>query len=126
VEILKAIPHGVNGDYVFSSNGGAKPFNGWKRLALNLRERAALNVAWQIHDIRRGIATALGDHLHASEELVGQVLGHSKRSRIGVTATYDRAERTDTRKRLLENWANLLIHTAVGTVEGNVVPMRLR
>ena len=126
VEILKAIPRGVNGDYVFSSNGGARPFNGWTRLALNLRERAALNVTWQIHDLRRGVATALGDHVHASEELVGQVLGHSKRSRIGVTATYDRAERSDTRKRLLENWANLLIHTAEGTVEGNVVPMRLQ
>ncbi len=126
VEILKAMPRGVNGDYVFSSNGGVRPFNGWQRLALNLRERTALNVAWQIHDIRRGVATALGDHLHASEELVGQVLGHSKRSRIGVTAIYDRAERSDTRKPLLEKWANLLIHTAEGTVEGNVVPMRFQ
>lgn len=126
MDILKEIPRGVRGDHVFSSDGGTKGFAGWKRLAGSLRKGAGLDVDWIIHDIRRGVATALGEHLHASEELVGQILGHSKLSRIGITATYDKAERMDARGEMLEAWARLLVETAGGTVECNVVPIRAR
>ena len=126
IDVLKEIPRGVGGDYVFSSDGGAKGFAGWKRLARNLRVAAGLDADWTIHDIRRGVATALGEHLHCSEELVGQILGHSKLSRIGITAAYDRAERLDARGDMLEAWARLLVETAGGTVEYNVVQIRAR
>ena len=108
------------------ADGGNKGFAGWKRLAGSLRKAAGLDVDWIIHDIRRGVATALGEHHHASEELVGQILGHSKLSRIGITAAYDRAERLDARGDMLEAWARLLVETAGGTVECNVVPIRAR
>lgn len=126
MDILKEIPRGVRGDHVFSSDGGTKGFAGWKRLAGSLRKSAGLDVDWIIHDIRRGVATALGEQLHASEELVGQILGHSKLSRIGITAAYDKAERLDARGEMLEAWARLLVETAGGTVECNVVPIRAR
>jgi integrase len=123
--ILNEIPRGVRGDHVFSSNGGATAFAGWKRLVVSLRKAAGLDVDWRIHDIRRGVATGLGEHLQASEELVGQVLGHSKLSRIGITAAYDKAERMGARGQLLEAWARKLVEAANGKVESNVVPMRV-
>ena len=67
----------------------------------------------------------VGEHLQASEELVGQVLGHSKLSRIGITAAYDKAERMGARGQLLEAWARKLVEAANGKVESNVVPMRV-
>ncbi len=126
MDILNAVPRGVRGDHVFSSDGGAKGFAGWKRLAGNLRKLAGLDADWTIHDIRRGVATALGEHLHASEELVGQILGHSKLSRIGITAAYDKAERMEARGEIFEAWGKLLVETARGTAESNVVQIRAR
>lgn len=96
-----------------------------RRLVVSLRKAAGLDVDWRIHDIRRGVATGLGEHLQASEELVGQVLGHSKLSRIGITAAYDKAERMGARGQLLEAWARKLVEAANGKVESNVVPMRV-
>ena len=50
---------------------------------------------------------------------------HSKLSRIGVTANYDKAERMDARSPLLEAWARRLVEAANGKVESNVVTMRV-
>jgi integrase len=125
VEVLEAIPKQAGGGFVFSRDG-ATPFAGWPRFAGILRSRANLRdeedalIQWQLRDIRRAVATGLGDHLHASEEVVGQIMGHSKRSRIGVTATYDRAERLDAQGHFLEAWGRLLAGALDGDVASNV------
>ena len=125
VEVLEVIPRQAGGGFVFSRDG-VMPFAGWRRATASLRTKANLRdeqdapIPWHLHDLRRAVATGLGDHLHASEEVVGQIMGHSKRSRIGVTATYDRADRLDAQRRFLEAWGGLLARALDGDVASNV------
>jgi hypothetical protein len=80
---------------------------------------------WTIHDIRRSVATGLREHLSGDTHLVELAINHVSGSRGGVAGTYDRSERMSERRRLLERWAELVLHAAGEPVEGaQVVHLR--
>jgi integrase len=114
MEIIGAQNPRIRGSFIFSLWNGAKPFNGWRHALPDLKEEAALldgkgqPLDWHLHDIRRAVATALGENLNVSEEMVGRVLGHSGKSRMGITATYDRSERLDQMRSVLDDWGKLI------------------
>jgi site-specific recombinase XerD len=118
VAILHALPK--RGDYVFSLDG-IKPFAGWRTAADRLRRAAGLAATWTVHDIRRGVATAMGE-AGIRETIIRRILAHSPRSLLGVTAVYEKSERLDELRIALEQWATTLTAKLAG--EAEVVAMR--
>ncbi|NFV81300.1 tyrosine-type recombinase/integrase [Magnetospirillum aberrantis] len=90
--------------YVFSARGGRKPYAGWRRAAQNLQTKAALSAPWTIHDLRRTAASMMGE-AGADEAIISRVLNHSPRSRMGITATYERSRRDEAMRSALESVA---------------------
>jgi integrase len=86
--LLAGLPRQESG-WVFASGRAAGRPVSWIGKAQE-RYRAASGIPdWRPHDLRRTMATEMGD-LGISQETIGRVLGHVQR---GVTAVYDRAKR---------------------------------
>jgi len=116
VEILDA-RHKItgSGDYVFAVPGRDSAFAGWRRgadilrttLAAGLPEKARRD-DWSPHTFRASIATLMVQELGADELLVGRILQHSPRNALGITDTYQRAQRLADQADLLERWSQRL------------------
>ena len=78
-----------NGDpFVF---GSTKPINSWSTSTVALRRLVAEQLPsavpdWQLHDLRRSVATSLG-RLNVDRIVISRILNHAD---SGVTARYDR------------------------------------
>ena len=97
--ILRGIPRRDDRNFVYGSSNG--PFQGWSnaKAALDthmiktLRAEggvAAKLTAWRLHDIRRTVATRLGDQ-GALPHVVEAILNHISGHRAGVAGIYNRA-----------------------------------
>src|SRR5277367_721396 len=120
--ILRDIPRQDGRDYVFGSSDG--PFQGWSnaKAALDARMGAALKAErgdgaklspWRLHDIRRTVATRLGDQgvlPHVVEAILNHISGH----RAGVAGIYNRAVYAAEKRDALGRWAAFLTNGAVG------------
>ncbi len=122
-EIIEAQPKGAAGDYVFSATFGRTSYAGWRRAAVDLRDAASLSEPWVIHDLRRSFATGLGEILNTEESLIGRALGHSARSRMGVTSRYELSQRLGKVRSAVDAWADLLLSQVHGAAESNVVTL---
>jgi integrase len=114
VAILRAIPRRDDRDYVFGAGDG--PFQGWSnaKAALDARMAAALKAErgdgaklspWRLHDIRRTVATRLGDQgslPHVVEAILNHISGH----RAGVAGIYNRAIYSAEKREALDKWAD--------------------
>jgi integrase len=120
-DIIAALPKGAGGDFVFSVTKGRTSFAGWRRAADTLSKRAALNERWVIHDLRRSIATGMGELLNIDEGIIARALGHSPRGRLGVTARYERSTRIDQLRAALDSWTQLLLARVAADEGSNVV-----
>ena len=116
VEILRRIPRGHAGDFIFSNGKGAIPVKGigkFYRTRL-IREiiadrGEAFVEPFTSHDLRRTVATRLAEALgFGGEQLIRRVLGHSDGS---VTAIYNRYGYVREMRTCLEGWANELLST---------------
>lgn len=105
VELLKPMCGGEG--FIFSVTGGHTPFAGWKRAAARIANAADLKEPWVLHDLRRGVATAMGD-AGVREMVIARILAHSPKSFLGVTRTYERSDRGDEVRDALERWAAVL------------------
>jgi len=86
-----------------------------------LRLRKAAKVTdWTPHDIRRTVATAMGD-LGIAREVIRRVLNHKERD---VTATYERSKRLREMRQALEAWARRLHAIVTGESAAKVVELR--
>ena len=113
VAILRGIPRRDDRDFVFGSSNG--PFQGWSnaKAALDARMAAALKAErgdhakpspWRLHDIRRTVATRLGDQgslPHVVEAILNHISGH----RAGVAGIYNRAIYAAEKREALNRWA---------------------
>ena len=62
-----------------------------------------------MHDLRRSVRTHLSEEL-AVPEPVGQALtGHSRKSRLGQGAVYDRSRRLPQQREALNRWAKFFL-----------------
>ena len=103
-------PHG--GEYVFS-NGAGEPFaTGSVSLAM-LREREALGLTERatVHDLRRSMATHLGD-LGIDRLVIGKILNHSE---AGVTGrVYDLGAYAEPKRLAMAAWSNKIMEIVSG------------
>ncbi len=113
VTILKNVPKGGKGDYILSSAEGVKPIRGIGKFYKTRLPReiiscngTALSSPFTSHDLRRTVATRLGESLGVGgEQLIKKVLGHSDG---GVTAIYNRYGYVKEMRAGLEAWAHEL------------------
>jgi integrase len=116
VEILRAAPRVPDREYVFGIAAG--PFQGWSKAkeALDARIVEALRLAghsnplpaWRLHDLRRTVATRLGD-IGILPHVVETVLNHISGHRAGVAGIYNRATYAIEKREALRRWAEHLL-----------------
>ena len=115
-------PHG--GEYVFSNNGGDKPFAGVSIGQAMRREREALGLATRatVHDLRRTAATHLGD-LGIDRLVIGKLLNHAEQ---GVTGrVYDLGAYAEPKRLAMTAWSNKIMEIVTGkAAPENVVPIK--
>lgn len=101
--VLAGAGQRVERDHVFGDGAGA--FSGFSRAkaALDRRISGAAG-AWTLHDLRRTVATRMGD-LGVQPHIVEAVLNHVSGSRAGVAGTYNRALYRPEKRAALELWS---------------------
>jgi len=130
-------PHYPDDDFVFrpyvnkrwnkewSSWGG-----GWARRKKALDEalikRGHTLAPWVLHDLRRSVATHMGDDdLGIQPQVIECVLNHASGFRAGVGGTYNRARLEKAKRQALEAWAEyLMAHVEGREPADNVVSIR--
>jgi len=103
VALLKSLPRFAGGDYLFSTDGGVKPVNGFSKAKARLDKLSGVT-GWKLHDLRRTMRT----HLSALpvEDLVRElVIAHAK---PGLHRVYDQHGYQDEKRRCLELWEQRL------------------
>ncbi len=114
LDILAPLPRltdgaGVASPYVFTTNGRS-PVSGFSKAKMILdREMGAAGASlpeWRFHDLRRTVATHMGDVLGIAPHIIGAVLNHAAQ---GVTQkVYARGTLEFDKRRALQAWARLL------------------
>jgi integrase len=93
-------------------------FSGWSKAKAEMdRALPNINQPWTLHDIRRTVATRMGD-LGVQPHIVEAVLNHISGSKRGVAGTYNRSTYAKEKKAALDNWASHLQTLIAGA--GNV------
>ena len=104
---------------------GAVGFNNWDRVKKQLD--AAINkklAPWTLHDIRRTVATRMGD-LGVQPHIIEATLNHISGHRAGVAGIYQRSTYSKEKRAALDTWASHLT-TLLAQAEGaNVVELNL-
>ena len=114
ISILKKIDTREGSVFVFGSREG--PFQGWSnaKRALDTRMLEALQkkhgtnamlTPWRFHDIRRSVATGLGD-IGMFPHIVEAILNHISGHKSGVAGVYNRAIYASEKREALEQWAH--------------------
>ena len=117
--ILEAQPQ--NGrEFVFGV-GQKRGFTGWSRAKANLDEVVKIP-SWQVHDIRRTVATNMNE-IGIPPWIVEAVLNHVSGYKSGVSGTYNRASFESEKALALTRWAE---HVAaiVEDRDSNVTPLQ--
>jgi integrase len=95
---MAQLPRGRRGQLF----GAERPFNGWSKGKRMMTERLGAEPAWTPHDLRRTVATRLGE-LGVSDDVIGRILGHAPQ---GVTRLhYNHAQRLGEQRAALELWS---------------------
>lgn len=111
IDVLRAVPRFVDGDFVFTTTGGRRPVSGYSkgkaatdRKVLELVETDGLDPVgdWRWHDMRRTARTGMAE-LGVPEIVSERVLNHAPR---GLVAIYNVFEYRDEKAAALQRWAN--------------------
>jgi integrase len=103
-------------DRLFSGKG----FGAWAMNKRALDARCGVE-GWTLHDLRRSVATHLGD-MGIAPHTIEAILGHTLGSR--VARTYNRSPYLDEMRTALAMWADH-IETLVEGAERKIVPLRI-
>jgi hypothetical protein len=95
---------------VFGEGEGG--FQGWSKAKAALDRRSAdagVKVrAWRLHDIRRTVATRMGE-LGILPHVIEAVLNHISGHKAGVAGIYNRSTYTNEKREALDLWAAHLV-----------------
>ena len=123
--ILRAAPRRLRRDFVFGN--GARGFQGWSRAkaALDARLANANMAGWTIHDLRRSVATHLGENGFAQPHIVEAVLNHVSGTKARVAGVYNKAAYANEKRQALDLWGTHLVALTEGR-DCNVVVLEAR
>jgi integrase len=110
------------GEFVF---GGHRGFTAWSRAKADLDKRLGESVAaWRVHDIRRTVATRLGD-LGVLPHVIEAALNHQGGTKRGVAGTYNKSSYDRECRAALMMWSDH-VRSVVEGAEHRVVPFQQR
>jgi integrase len=120
IELLGSLPRFNRGDFLFSTDFGVRPVNGFSKGKTRLDEAMATNLAhavepFVIHDIRRTMRTGLST-LPVPDLVRELVIGHTK---PGLHKVYDQHSYIDEKRKALELWAARLRGVVSEAPRGN-------
>jgi len=133
VVVLKAIGGSEGGGKLFPSRrnpeNGASGFSkvqGRLRVALDKAMKRDTGEHWQMHDIRRTVATGL-QKLGVRFEVTEAVLNHVSGSRSGIAGVYQRHDWKAEKRAALDSWARFVAQLVEGKAKAiNVVELGAR
>jgi integrase len=124
--ILEARPKMLNRDFVFGRPHNDAGFTGWSACKVLLDARIEASEAevenWCNHDLRRTVATRMGE-LGVAPHIIEAVLNHVSGHKHGVAGIYNRAVYAAEKQAALTLWADHLMSVVEGTAR-KVVPFR--
>jgi integrase len=91
-------------DHVFGRGDSAEGFAGWSAAKAALDERLPDMPHWSLHDLRRTMATGMGE-LGVQPHIIEAAINHQSGHKAGVAGTYNRANYHAERKVALDKWA---------------------
>jgi len=109
-----------NGEFVFGRNHWARCK---ERLDQHIKEMGGDLPHWTHHDIRRSVASGMGE-LGIAPHIIEVVLSHISGFRGGVAGVYNRATYEREKRVALERWANHVEMVIGGKQPATVVPLR--
>ena len=129
--ILDSVIRRPGRDHLFGE--GESSFSGWSRAKANLDKRIADAARqggtdvrpWRLHDTRRTMSTAMGDHLGVLPHVADAVLGHvgtSQSGKKGVAGVYNKSLYLAEKRQALALWGARVMSLVAGTSE-NVIPL---
>ena len=120
----------VFGDGARAKGSADRGFSGWSKARLSLDERIGRSGArpkkpWVLHDLRRTVATRMGD-LGVLPHVVEAVLNHVSGHKAGVAGTYNRALYSAEKRQALDMWAAHVEALIAGATASNITPIRAK
>jgi integrase len=114
--IIESAPRWADREFVWCKSG--RGFASWSHATLGLRERIAaaqgkLLAPWRLHDIRRTVATRMGD-LGVLPHVVEAVLNHRSGHKAGVAGVYNKATYEREMRAAVLMWADRLRAVVAG------------
>jgi integrase len=118
--ILQAFPHPPDADFIFrkkinrrtTDKFPAASSGGWcrRKMAVNdaLEKRGHHLEPWVLHDLRRSVATHMGE-MGILPHVIEMVLNHMSGSRAGVAGVYNKSRLERAKRQALEAWAESLM-----------------
>ena len=100
--ILEQQPH--LREQVFGRGDSAEGFAGWSAATAALRAALPKMESWTLHDLRRTMATGMGE-LGVQPHIIEAAINHQSGHKAGVAGTYNRANYHAERKVALDKWA---------------------
>jgi integrase len=125
IALLKSLPHGKGGDFVFSQSDGVRPIARFSAEKEKLdkamsKELGSKLVAFVVHDIRRTMRTGLSAIPNISDLVRELVIGRTKPE---LHKVYDQHAYRDDKRHALDAWAKRLRGIVAGD-SSNVVTLR--
>jgi integrase len=127
--IIKAQPKRLNRDHIFGI--GQRGYRGWGYSKAKLDQRilearkeskAKPTAPWRLHDLRRTVATRLGD-LGVQPHVIEAVLNHQSGAKRGIAGVYNKSPYERETKTAMALWADH-VRAIVEKSERKVLPLR--
>jgi integrase len=107
ISVLESLPR-LQGDFVFSTTGRT-PISGFGKAKARLDAVMARRLdkpirPWRVHDIRRTVASLMGDDLDIDQGVIERCLNHLTGTQSGLMGTYQRQQYRAKRQHAMVAW----------------------
>jgi integrase len=108
--------------FVFGQRS-ASGFSGFSKAKAQLDAKLPDMAPWQLHDIRRSVATGMAE-LGIEPHIIEAILNHISGHKGGVSGIYNRATYLEPKTKALDVWASHVAVIVAQASGGNVLSMR--
>ena len=119
--VIEDLPRIKKVDFVFSTTGKG-PVSGFSKAKDRLDEVAAVS-DWQLHDIRRTVASGMA-RLDITLPVIEKCLNHRSGSFAGIVGVYQRYSFSEKKRNALDAWARFVTALVSDKPAENVVALR--
>jgi integrase len=119
-DVLKSVRPIAGSGFMFTTKGKG-PVNSFSDMKRRLDDASGV-LGWRVHDIRRSVATGMGD-LGIAPHVIEACLNHVSGARGGIAGVYNRSELRREKAFALEAWASHIEALVEGRSTANVVAL---